>query len=130
MVAAEQFTPSGRPIPDARRYMGLGPEGSLDVYTYESVTLDELKRRWMPAPKLIAPGIFEILGSDVTDQFSMVRLEGKTCLSIPKRHAVTILLAGEGLLNGRRAEKGVRFFLLDEPTLDMTGENMNAVICY
>ena len=130
MVVAEKYTPSGRQIPDYRMDMGMGLEKALEVYDYTTYSLEQIKAKYCPAKKKVAEGIYEILGTELTDKFSMYQLRGNAELTINSKYSVSIVTEGEGIMNGKSVKKGDRCFLKEEEKVHTTGaESFCVVIC-
>lgn len=131
MVAAERFTPSGRRIPDYKIDMGMGEELMLNVYDYTPRSESELRERYMKKPKPVSDGVREILGSDVTDKFSMYELSANGSLVIPRRYAAAIVTCGKGSICGRAAKRGDRFLIKDENNITAEGDaDFSVVVCF
>ena len=111
MVVADKYTPSGRQIPDYRMDMGMGFEKALDVYDYTTCSQEKIMEKYCPAKKKVAEGIYEILGTELTDKFSMYQLLGNAGLTITGKYAVAIVTEGEGMINWKVVKKGERCFL-------------------
>ncbi len=128
MVVNERFTPSGRQIAEARLTCGLSYEKMFDVYDYTGYSFEELKQKYCPEKKQLADHLYEILGSDLTDKFSMYLLQSEATLSTHAAYRIAIVTAGEGCLNGVRVKKGDRLFLMDEARVCLTG-SAEAIVC-
>lgn len=127
MVVGERYTPSGRKIVEEKLHMGMGYERMFDVYDYTGYELDEIKEKFCPAPQKIDKGVYEILGSKLTDKFSMYRLEGETNFKLSRPYAVAIVVKGEGMINETFVKKGNRLLISDE-NITVTG-NTEIIIC-
>ena len=140
MVVAERFTPSGRRIPDAKMHGGVGWKRMFDVYKYETFEYEDFCRRYVKrsfgqkekgdlkvetlrtsCEKLC------ICGPDLTDKFSMWRIErqGNLNLSHP---ACAIVTDGVGEVNGVAVRKGDRLLVAGEHFLEAYG-SAKIVIC-
>lgn len=122
MVVAERFTPSGREIPEKKITCGLDRSAMFDVYDYRTVAQDEIERRYV---RRGASGC--IVGSDLTDKFSMWRVRGDV-LEPSRSRGVAVVLDGEGGINGIAVRKGDRLVFADEPELSFTG-SAEVVVC-
>lgn len=130
MAAAEKITPSGRVIPEKRISMGLDRKSMFDMYDYTGYTREELEKKVMPAPKKINDDIYEIAGAGLTDKFSMYRLVGGAELQPAGKYAVIIITGGDGMLCGKKAKKGDRFFACGENTIKLAGgSDFTAIVC-
>lgn len=127
IVVGERYTPSGMKIAEKKLHMGLGYEKMFDVYDFTGYEFDEIKEKYCPTPKEIDKGIYEILGSKLTDKFSMYRLEGETNFKLSRPYAVAIVAAGEGRINETCVKKGDRLLISDENII-ITG-NVEIIIC-
>lgn len=72
-------------------------------------------------------GVYEILGSNLTDKFSMYRLEGEMDFKLSRPYAVAIVTEGEGEINGIFVNKGSRLLISDKK-ITLTG-NTEIIIC-
>ena len=130
MVVNEKFTPSGREIPEKRLHMGLGFEKMFDVYDYTGYAFEEFKKKYCPEKKKIGENLYEILGEDLTDKFSMYLLIHNGELTTDKKYRIAIITSGKGTVDGLEVQKGDRVFIKDEKTVNITGDNeFEAVIC-
>ena len=130
MVVNERFTPSGREIPEKRLHMGLGFEKMFDVYDYTGYAFEEFKKKYCPEKKKIGENLYEILGEDLTDKFSMYLLIHNGELTTDKKYRIAIITGGKGTVDGLEVQKGDRVFIKDEKTVNITGDNeFEAVIC-
>lgn len=121
MVVNERFTPSGREIPEQRYTMGLSYDKMFDVYDYTGYTFEDLKNKFCPKRKQIGENLCEILGSDLTDKFTMLMLKSNSKLITKKKYQIAIIASGIGKLNGFSVKKGERLFLMDEPIVEAIG---------
>lgn len=130
MVVNERFTPSGREISEKRIHMGLGYEKMFDVYDYTGYTFEKFKQKYCPEKKEIGKNLYEILGKDLTDKFSMYLLIHNGELKTYKKYRIAIITGGKGTIDGLEVQKGDRVFIKDEKTVNITGDNeFEAVIC-
>ncbi len=130
MVVNERFTPSGREIPEKRLTMGLSYEKMFDVYDYTGYALEELKERFCPKQKVIADGIDEILGADLTDKFRMLRLCSGAVWQQAAPYRVAIVTDGEGQINGLPVKKGDRLFIYEEQAVNVNGnDSFEIILC-
>lgn len=127
MVVGERYTPSGRKIDEDRLHMGLGFEKMFDVFDYTGYALSEIKDKYFRKPQKISDGVYEILGADLTDKFSMYLLCGSTDFVINKPFAVGIVIQGSAKINNIEAESGNRLLISDK-NLSVRG-NANILIC-
>ncbi len=128
MVVHERVTPSGRVIPEQRLTMGLSYDKMFDVYDYTGYSMEALKAKYCPEKKKLGDGLFEILGRDLTDKFSMYQLCGNATLATDKKYRVAIVTEGEGELNGVKVARGERLFLMDEKEVASTSQRGLAVV--
>ena len=138
MVVAERVTPSGRRIPDAKMHGGVGWEKMFEVYEYEGLTYEEVCARYVrraaetTAPHVDArqrvPPVKQILGTELTDKFSMWRVAGGGILSLPRDRAVAVVTEGAGEVNGLAVKKGDRLVVADERQLNVAGA-ATLVVC-
>ena len=130
MVVNERFTPSGREIPEIRLHMGLGYEKMFDVYDYTGYSLEELKERYCPKPKKILPNVYQILGTELTEKFSMYLLKQNCSFNVSSKYRIGIVTSGEGTVNGTEVKKGDRLFIMNEDAIALNGsENFEVVLC-
>ena len=130
MVVNERFTPSGREIPEQRLHMGLGYEKMFDVYDYRGYSFEELKRKYCPEKKKLTENLYQILGSDLTDKFSMYLLKHNALLNTNTKYRIAIVASGSGVVNGMPVKKGDRIFIKDEQTVFLNGtQDFEAVVC-
>ncbi len=130
MVVNERFTPSGREIPEQRLTMGLSYDKMFDVYDYTGYSFEELKKKYCPEKKLIGTSLYEILGKDLTEKFSMYLLKENAELNTQKKYRIAIAVSGEGTINGKHTQKGDRFFIMNEERIQITGnDNFEVVVC-
>ncbi len=130
MVVHERVTPSGRVIPEPRLTMGLSYEKMFDVYDYTGYSREQFKAKYCPEKKQIGEGLYEILGSDLTDKFSMYLLGGNATLDTDKKYRVAIVTVGEGELNGVKVTQGERLFLMNEGEISVSSQKeLELVIC-
>lgn len=131
MVVAERFTPSGRRIPDRRMDMGLDFKLMMDVYDYTPMSEEQLKTHLMPEPKPVALGVTEILGSEMTDKFKMLKLDGSGKTPVFGKYAVAVCIGGEGELNGTKVSSGDRLCIKDENKIEFSGdESFSVILCF
>lgn len=130
MVVNERFTPSGREIPEQRLHMGLGYEKMFDVYDYTGYSFEELKKKYCPEKKKLTENIYQILGSDLTDKFSMYLLKNKAVLKTDRKYRIAIAVSGSGSVNGTAAKKGDRIFIKDEKNISVNGtQDFEIIVC-
>lgn len=130
MVVNERFTSSGREIPEQRLHMGLGYEKMFDVYDYTGYSFEELKKKYCPEKKKLAENLFEIVGKDLTDKFSMYLLERNSELNTDKKYRIAIAISGSGSVNGVSIKKGGRIFIKDEARVSVNGtQDFQLVVC-
>ena len=127
MVVGERFTPSGRKISEEKIHMGLGYEKMFDVFDYTGYTLEEVKEKYMPKPKKIAEGVYEILGKSLTDKFSMYLLDGNADFVCENPYSVAVVTDGAGTVNATDVKKGDRL-LISEKNLSVCG-NVKIIVC-
>lgn len=120
-IRVERTTPSGFRVADAMCHQGLGFERMLEVFHYDSLTREELRRRSFIAPQTIldcAGGcIRTLIGYDTTDLFRLDEIRTTAALEVPAEDAFSGLyvLDGSGTLivNGKSChlEKTAQFFV-------------------
>ncbi len=128
MVVNERFTPSGREIPEQRLHMGLGYDKMFDVYEYNQYSYDELIEKYCPKPKELSHNLYQILGSDLTDKFSMYLFKNNCNYYSAKKYKIAIVTEGTGKICGIKAQKGERLFLHNEYSICISGENNFEII--
>ncbi len=130
MVVNERFTPSGREIPETRLHMGLGFKKMFDVYDYTGYSLEDFKEKYCPKPKLIKQNIYQILGSDLTEKFSMYLLKEACNFALKLKYQIAIVTNGSGFINGTEVKKGDRLFLMNEQNITLNGTtDFEVVLC-
>ena len=130
MVVAERFTPSGRKIADYRIDMGLGLQKMFDVYDYTGYSEADLRKHFMPKSKYTANGVTTILDKDMTDKFSMFRLDGNAFFEVSNKPAVAVVISGSGKINNVNVVKGDRLLITDESDITLSeSENLSVIVC-
>ncbi len=130
MVVNERFTPSGREIAEERLHMGLGYEKMFDVYDYTTYSLDDLKKKYCPTPKMLSCGVSEVLGKTLTDKFAMYEMSNGGALPCKKKYQIAIVTSGEGEMCGINVKKGDRLLIQGEDKIKLSGsDDLCAVIC-
>lgn len=140
MVVAERFTPSGRRIPDAKMHGGVGWGKMYDVYEYDGLDYEDVCRRYVKRgfshnehkdPKeetsRTSRAVSCICGLELTDKFSMWRIEGQGRLGLP-RPACVIVTDGAGAVNGLAVNKGDRLLVVNEKIIETEG-NATLLVC-
>ncbi len=80
-------------------------------------------------PKKISENIYQILGEDITEKFSIHLLKQHCSYNLKNKYAVAIFTSGNGHINGIPAKKGDRFIIKSESELLISGsEDFEAVI--
>ena len=103
-IRVERTTPSGFPVADFMCHQGLGFDKMFDCFHYDSLTRDEVARRWfIPARTLEqqAGGTRQaLIGYGQTPMFGMNRLDVQGTLDVPcePQFSGLYVLAGEGYL--------------------------------
>ena len=132
MVVAERITPSGRCIPEGKIFGGLEFEAMLDVYAYEGLSYDELCERYVRrdvgSKSKAAGSAMRILGPDLTDKFEMWRLSGTGKVSLDNGHAVAVVVAGVGTVNGLSVRRGDRLVVCGEAEVGQDG-SVETIVC-
>ena len=130
MVVNERFTLSGREIPEQRIHMGLGYEKMFDVYDYTGYSYDELRHKYCPQKKKIKDNLYCILGSELTEKFSMYQMSDGAKLDTDKKYRIAITESGSGTVNGIETHKGDRLFIVNEEKINVNGDsNFNIILC-
>ncbi len=130
MVVNERFTPSGREIPEQRLHMGLGYEKMFDVYEYNEYTYEELKQKYCPERKELSHNLYQILGSSLTDKFSMYALKDGAKLDTPSKYRIAVVEDGTGTVCGKAVSRGDRLFIVNEAEVDACGDSeFSVVVC-
>ena len=135
MVVAERMTPSGRRIADAKMHGGIGWEKMFDVYEYDTLEYDDVCQRYVRHCSQMAIDtidatdkcVLQICGPELTDKFSLWRIEGQGRLDLPSP-ACVIVTDGAGAVNGLSVKKGDRLLVVGERILETDG-NAALVIC-
>ena len=72
----------------------------FDVFTYEGFSEDEIKKRYFREPPRKENELVTIVGSDLTDKFSMSRItvRKESDFNLKDRYAVAVVTSGEGEL--------------------------------
>lgn len=136
MVIPERKSKSGITLADAKMHGGLGFERMFDCFTYEGVTEAELRRRYVRHAEPIENGITTLVGTDLTDRFSMQQLNvaGELLLDLKGAYAVCLITEGELTLTDATGDsitgkKGDQLFLgADGQAVTVSGTG-NAIVC-
>ncbi len=136
MVIPERRSDSGIVLADQKMHGGLGFERMFDCFTYEGVSEEELRRRYVRHADPIQNGITTLVGADLTDRFSMQQLNVSDELNVDLLGAYAVGIVIDGSLtfideNGDIVcgKKGDQLFLgADSKSLTVSG-NGCAIIC-
>ncbi len=130
MVVNERFTPSGREIPEQRLHMGLGYEQMFEIYEYRGYSYEELIKKYCPEKKKLSKSVYQILGSELTDKFSMYLLKDGAVFESKKEYKIAIITNGSGRINNVQVKKGDRLFISNEDVLNITGDaKLEIILC-
>lgn len=101
MVIPERVTPSGVVLAERKLHCGLGFDGMLDVYSYEGLSEEETRARYFRHPAQVPNALVPIVDGDLTDKFSMSRLQvcGSAEAELSDSYAVVIVTEGSGALS-------------------------------
>lgn len=122
MVIPERVTPSGRTLADAKLHCGLGFERMFDVFRYSGYSEEEIKTRLMPKRRQLSENVTEIVGSSVTNIFTMVEITGECVYEHKSKYAVIIVTDGTVSINGESFSKGDTILCVNENMLDIKGD--------
>lgn len=120
-IRVERTTPSGFHVDDFLCHQGLGFDRMFDAFHYESLTPEEIRRRWFIKPRTVTEdasgSISTLIGYDTTDFFRLDELCVSGALEVPAAEAFSGLyvLDGGGTLSAGgkscRLEKTAQFFV-------------------
>lgn len=135
MVIPERITPSGITLAELKLHGGLGFEKMFDCFRYNGYSREETKKRYYRKPAWKENEFSTIVGSDLTDRFSMksLRVSSKASADLGDRYAVVIVTAGSGEIKTKeqtfKLEKSNHFFITaDSGNLAFTG-NLDLIFC-
>lgn len=129
-VINERFTSSGREIPEQRLHMGLGLEKMFDVYDYTGYSMALLREKCCPVRKKMSERLYEIVGPEFTDKFSMYVMKAGAILETKKKYRIAIVTSGRGCICSEAVQRGDRIFIAEEKRIYTDGdENFEVVVC-
>lgn len=97
MVIPERRSKSGITLPDLKMHGGLGFEKMFDCFEYKGYTEEELRKLYVRSAGIKENGISYPVGADLTDRFSMMRVDIKSEVEtdLNGSYAVGIVIGGE-----------------------------------
>lgn len=100
MVIPERVTPAGVVLAEQKLHCGLGFEKMLDCFCYEGLSEAEIKKRYFRKHTLRDNAVTELVGTDLTECFSMqvLRVKGEARLNRKGQCAVAVVTEGAGTL--------------------------------
>ncbi len=135
MVIPERKTPSGVILAEQKLHGGLGFEKMFDCFTYECFSAEETKSKYLRVAKSEDNTLNIVVGSDLTDKFSMKRLNVSEnyITDLGDSYAVCVVIDGEGTLSCDNEtvslSKGSSFFIgADSGELNFCG-TLSLVMC-
>ena len=128
MVIPEKKTPSGRVLADAKLHGGLGFEKMFDAFDYTGYSEDNIRKKLMPEKRIIKENVTEIVGTSMTDIFTMIEISGNTSYEMTSKYAVIIVTDGNAEINGERFSNGDCILCVNERILDVKGEKFALAI--
>lgn len=138
MVIPEKVTVSGRVLPEAKIHGGLGYEKMMDCFTYEGVSEETLRARYVRHADPEREGLTTLVGPDLTDQFRMQNFrlkEGTAILQLPEdQYRVLTVLSGSGTVSDGKTshpfKKGDKYFVgACTDVLYWAGTDVTAILC-
>ena len=113
VVRCETTTTDGRPLQPDACFMGLDLETCLDVFNYDSLPVEEVRRRWHQKPRVINQGAGfcdeEIIADAYHQFFRLHRMRGKGVASWASGElTLLVALKGGGTLQGGSNQCKVR----------------------
>lgn len=103
VVRCETSTTDGKPLPPEACFMGLDLETCLDVFNYDTLTVDEVRRRWQQQPRIVNRGAKfreeEMIGGAHHGFFRLHRRRGTGAASWAGNElTLLVALRGSGIL--------------------------------
>jgi mannose-6-phosphate isomerase len=99
VVRCETSTTDGEPLPPEACFMGLDLDTCLDVFNYEEVSVEQVRRRWQQQPRVWRdePGFCaeEIIAPEYHNFFRLDRLRGEGSAGWPGNE-LTLLIGLKG----------------------------------
>ena len=129
MGVVEKKTPSGKIIADVKLHGGIGFDNMLNMFNYIGSSFDNILNQYKHIPSEIREGTYEIIGGKTTDKFSIHCIENGGSFTPARKNGVIIITDGTGVINKVNVKKGDRLFFNSNDTLNVTGENIKAIIC-
>jgi mannose-6-phosphate isomerase len=113
VVRCETSTTDGKPLPPDACFMGLDLETCLDVFNYESLSVEEVRRRWQQKPRVLNRDANftdeEIIAPTHHQFFRLHRLRGSGPAEWSGgEFALLIALRGSGALATGKNSRAVR----------------------
>lgn len=130
MVIPEKVTPSGRALSDSKLHGGLGFDRMFDVFEYNGYSECETRKKLMPQKRLLAENITEIVGSSMTDIFTMLEINGNANYSLYTKYAIIIVTSGNIIINNEEFAKGDTILIADEKKLYFEGDAFSLVLSH
>lgn len=128
MGIVEKKTPSGICIADTKLHSGIGFDNMLNMFDYTGYSIEEVKEKYVYFPRKISDGVYEIIGTDVTDKFSIHMIENGGSIIPTRKNGTVIVIDGDGYINDLYAAKGDRLFFNNDDEIKIDG-NMRIIIC-
>ena len=128
MGVVEKRTPSGKEIPDIKLHGGIGFDNMLKMFNYRGESLEDIKEKYIYSPRKISENVFEIIGKNETDKFSICLIRGGGDFVPPRKNGVIIVTQGNGKINGTEVKKGDRLFFNSDDKI-VAEDGTEAVIC-
>lgn len=128
MGVVEKQTPSGNKIEDIKLHGGIGFENMLKMFDYTGRSIEKTKEKYTYYPKRIDNGVYEIIGKNATDKFSIHMLENGGKFTPPRKNGTIIITSGAGKINGIDVKKGDRMFFNSDDQIEVS-VNLKAVVC-
>ena len=129
MVIPERVTPAGIPLAEQKLHGGLGFDKMFDCFRYTGYSEEEIRNRYYRKAVLKNNELSPIVGTDLTENFSMkgLRVKGEATLHLAEHYAVVVVTAGRGAVEtdkGRlEIKKSDNFFIsANSGNLTFTGD--------
>ena len=100
----------------------------LKMFNYRGESLEDIKEKYIYSPRKISENVFEIIGKNETDKFSICLIRGGGDFVPPRKNGVIIVTQGNGKINGTEVKKGDRLFFNSDDKI-VAEDGTEAVIC-
>ncbi|MBO7520264.1 MAG: class I mannose-6-phosphate isomerase [Clostridia bacterium] len=135
MVIPERVTPAGITLAGQKLHGGLGFEKMFDCFNYVGFSEDETRKKYYRKTLFADNRFSTVVGSDLTDKFSMktLRVKGETEIDLADRYAVAVVVSGSGALKTANEQfslkKGDNFFITAKSGVIEFSGNIDLIFC-